>query len=466
MTNKMDFIFEDGTIIAYQGHETIVKVPEKINDKVVTKIGEEAFCVKLGICKKEHEPRRLIQEIHLPSTINEIGNRAFYGCISLNQVTLPEKIKVIPEEAFFGCNQLVNIRITNCVTEIGNGAFRKCTSLEKISLPDSVVRVGKQAFRNCDSLKEVMDGQHIENIGDYAFWCCREMEKIPALSMLKELGEGAFAGCDKLKEIDVPTSIVEFKPWTAGEIKHDGKYDSDHTALLVRGVPLKQIKPAKWKHRAARGFLILKSRGESLSPGLEKEYITYLKKNAAEFYNEAMCNKSMLITLIRLNCIPNADVEVILQRIEAIGDVELKLAMLEYSRNLSKPDDFDIRKLEKLSSPSSLKKIWSTKEREDGTLEITSYKGKDTVVEIPAIIGDKLVTRIGNEAFCPYAKRINEVQANIRKTIQKVVIPEGVKEIGFQAFFGCLQLEEVSLPTSVTNIEVEAFELTKIKIME
>ena len=50
MTNKMDFIFEDGTIIAYQGHETIVKVPEKINDKVVTKIGEEAFCVKLGIC--------------------------------------------------------------------------------------------------------------------------------------------------------------------------------------------------------------------------------------------------------------------------------------------------------------------------------------------------------------------------------------------------------------------------------
>ena len=117
-----------------------------------------------------------------------------------------------------------------------------------------------------------------------------------------------------------------------------------------------------------------------------------------------------------------------------------------------------------------MKKIWSTKKLEDGTLEITSYKGTDTTVSVPAVIGKTAVTAIGKKALSPLASRLTPEQKRVRETLESVTIPEGVTEIGGSAFQGCANLTSVTIPAGVTKIRVEAFKdcanLTSVTIPE
>jgi len=74
---------------------------------------------------------------------------------------------------------------------------------------------------------------------------------------------------------------------------------------------------------------------------------------------------------------------------------------------------------------------------------ITKYTGFDTVVVIPAVIGGKKITAIGNEAF-------------LRADLTRVTIPEGVTKIGDSAFNGN-KLTGITIPNSVTYIGDSAF---------
>ncbi len=91
-----------------------------------------------------------------------------------------------------------------------------------------------------------------------------------------------------------------------------------------------------------------------------------------------------------------------------------------------------------------------------GEIYITSYNGKATEVVIPSEINGKPVVAIGDRAFCD------------NKTINSVVIPEGVTKIGENAFFVCDNLESVTLPDGITEIGDFAFyscvSLTKVEL--
>ncbi|NBQ56194.1 MAG: hypothetical protein EBU36_06070, partial [Verrucomicrobia bacterium] len=76
-------------------------------------------------------------------------------------------------------------------------------------------------------------------------------------------------------------------------------------------------------------------------------------------------------------------------------------------------------------------------------LTITGYTGGG-VVEIPATIGGRTVTAIGNDAFK-------------NKTLTAVTIPEGVTTIGSYAFAAC-SMTAITLPNSLRSIEDHAFE--------
>lgn len=77
----------------------------------------------------------------------------------------------------------------------------------------------------------------------------------------------------------------------------------------------------------------------------------------------------------------------------------------------------------------------------DGEITITKYKGSEAEVIIPAEIDGKPVTTIGGGAF----------QGS---SITSVVVPEGVKTIGYGAFCHCSKLEDISLPESIVNIDI------------
>ena len=111
-------------------------------------------------------------------------------------------------------------------------------------------------------------------------------------------------------------------------------------------------------------------------------------------------------------------------------------------------------------SVSELKKIWSYKKNEDGTILITSYKGADTEIIVPERIGKAAVTELNKhvfsaDVFSAGARRIANL--DIRKKITKIVLPEGLQTIGAAAFWGCASLETVEIPNTVTEMGSHMF---------
>lgn len=84
----------------------------------------------------------------------------------------------------------------------------------------------------------------------------------------------------------------------------------------------------------------------------------------------------------------------------------------------------------------------------DGTLSITGYTGSERDLVIPAQLDGIPVTSISNNAF----------QDN--SALYSVVIPEGITEIGAQAFYGCGNLADIDLPSTLESVAANSFEET------
>lgn len=110
------------------------------------------------------------------------------------------------------------------------------------------------------------------------------------------------------------------------------------------------------------------------------------------------------------------------------------------------------------NSVSALKKIWGYKKLEDDTLIITSYKGTDTEVVVPAKIGKSSVSTIDGKAFAVLTDGVMSKYRENRKNIISVEIPEGITGIKSDAFYNCKKLQRIVIPSSMRVIGWHAFE--------
>lgn len=81
----------------------------------------------------------------------------------------------------------------------------------------------------------------------------------------------------------------------------------------------------------------------------------------------------------------------------------------------------------------------------DGTAEITGYKGSKADLTIPSTISGNTVTSIGTGAFL------------VNTSLKSVTIPKTIKTIGFSAFSGCMNLKTVTIENGVETIDSMAF---------
>lgn len=115
----------------------------------------------LYLVKIKDEFKNKIKTAIIPSEIYSVNWNAFEGCENLETVIVKEGVNSIGNGAFKNCGKLKNIELPEGFSEIYANTFMNCISLEEISLPDSVERINENAFFNCIKLKSIKMSKNI-----------------------------------------------------------------------------------------------------------------------------------------------------------------------------------------------------------------------------------------------------------------------------------------------------------------
>lgn len=89
----------------------------------------------------------------MPSSVTEIKNNAFWGCMNLTKVEVGGNVKDIPDYAFANCRNLEKVILPYSLYRIGLKSFADCINLGDVEIPVSVAEIHDTAFDGCPSLK-------------------------------------------------------------------------------------------------------------------------------------------------------------------------------------------------------------------------------------------------------------------------------------------------------------------------
>lgn len=313
--------------------------------------------------------------------------------------------------------------ISEGVTSIGSRAFEGCSALTDVTIPDSVTAIGLYAFLDCSGLIEIVLPKSITSIGEGCFLGCTGLQNINIPASVTIINAGVFYGCTSLSGVVIPS-----------EVKYLG------TLAFYRCESLCSIElPDKITSIGSQAFGCT---------ALEKISLPDSIKKIGGY---------------------------------AFGDCK-NLESVELPNDIISIDDSTFSRctaLKKISLPDSIKEIGygafsgctnlENVELPDDLISIDDNAFKDcenlSEINIP-----KSITSFGGGAFTntQWLKNRQEENALVivndilidgtACSINNVKIANSVKVIAESAFFGCEQLETITLPDNLTDINNGAFE--------
>lgn len=205
-----EYEFNDGTvtITGYIGTDLQIVVPDTIEQRPVTVIGEKAFSgydmtsivIPEGVTTIEEDAFSqcsMLENIKFPDSLKEIydssnnigfNDTKWYddqpeGLLYIDNIlvdykgnseTMPTELtikdgtKCIADSALKNSENLVNVKIPNSVTYIGGYAFDNCPNLISVNIPNNVMYIGRNAFLWCPNLKSIDIPESVEVIEEHA----------------------------------------------------------------------------------------------------------------------------------------------------------------------------------------------------------------------------------------------------------------------------------------------------------
>ena len=178
----------------------------------VTKIGNSTF-----------RGCSYLTSVTIPDSVTSIGREAFYDCTSLTSINIPNRVLSIKYQAFRGCSSLRSITIPDSVLSIENNAFYNCTGeltlncsclglyggqFTKLTIGDSVTLIKGSAFRDCTSLTSVTIGNSVSSIESYAFYGCSSLTSVTLPDSVTSIGDYTFYGCTSLTSVTIGKGVT------------------------------------------------------------------------------------------------------------------------------------------------------------------------------------------------------------------------------------------------------------------
>nr|WP_325178797.1 leucine-rich repeat domain-containing protein [uncultured Oscillibacter sp.] len=426
-------------------------------------------------------------------------------------VVIPEGVKAIGERAFYGCKSLESVTIPEGVTKIGGFAFRGCTEMREVTVPKSVKIIGRYAFGDCESLEYLTIPGRVEEIGKFAFKGClwdtvltvpnfpiSEINKIYRQNVLKD--QNVFNGFVKayLENMEMDE---EMKAENLRYIKSQKKKLVSYSTIGDDGMLRFLFETGVVEPADIEGMLQMASvvdRSGETKEKIMKYKARYLDsaapaKKATQPRKTAAPRKK-----IPINIDPDFDISpkgvlteykgpggdvVIPEGVKEIGNEAFSdcegLASVTIPESVRKISNyaFGESSIQSVTIPKSVRSIGASafcdcenltsvtfQDREDASgieLNIFSNSCNITNVTIP-----RCVARIAFVLFedTLWLKKLGEfatvdqflIKYQGRK--ENVVIPEGITEIGRGTFRDCANLQSVTIPKSVEEIDKSVFE--------
>lgn len=363
------------------------------------------------------------ETMRIPYGVDRIAKEAFLGQSDLVTLILPPTVKEIGEAAFADCSGLERIAFSEGIETLGNSAFSGCTSLETIALPRSLKAIGNEAFAGCEALREATFANPRINIQEDAFDDCPyELESLQ----------------------DEDASPAEYF-----ELKIDRKnnarivaYHGDEAVVVIPGLigghPVTALEKGCFKGNEHVKEIYVSDHISAVNGDVFRDCRNLEKIHLPE-------SVTALTATAFSGCV-------------SLKEANVPDAMEDVQRGLFKDAPLTtlyVGKGAKRISPDAF------------------YKGEAdfaTGMYLKKQALENLIVDTGNEVFRAentmlLSKDGKVLIAELGEPV-KAVVPEGVEEIGPQAFDRLSVLSEVSLPSTLRKIGEKAFAGTSLTAVE
>jgi hypothetical protein len=418
-----------------QDTEGPVTIPDYPLGFMVTQIGNHAFLE----CKK-------ITSVKIPDTVTEIGQDAFLSCTSLESVNVPVSLKVIKDGAFYYCRNLTGtIVLPEGFTTLGDEAFAYCSKLSGVVIPSTLTVMGSGVFSGCKGLTSLSVGagnatyDSRDNCNALINTATNTLVLGTANTVIPKtvtaIGSSAFAGIESLQSIEIPASVTSIGTKAYSNC-------SGVRQVIIHGSPT----------IASAAFGGIK----------ELETVTVEATRAYDIADDAFSAEAYA------NAILYVDPSLVSAFAAANGWKNFKHVNTSETP-LEAGDTFTAATIEGVEVTYSVidpkaKTVMVGTESIKADIDETT----EGTITIPAKVNGYKVIGICSHAF--YACRslntvvlpstITQVGSNsfgFCSALTSVNLPEGLTTIADKAFYKCTALPSIHIPASVTTIGADAF---------
>ena len=391
-----------------------------------------------------------LQSLTLREGLVSIGAYAFQNCfISADSsvaytgqtaLTIPGSVETVGSYAFKGCKGITRLTLGEGLREIANNAFSGCPLGGRLVIPDSCERIASDAFASA-TLSSLSVGAGLRDVPSLkgVFLGCASLGAIE-LSPENEafdLYSGALYTSDHTKVVGLSSASTlnlppDFPPYSVSSSSEEGEED-DFTNFLNGCSFLQAINahPDSPWYSSIGGILYSKD-GKTLiaCPG---------GKRTAE-----IADGTELIAVRAFNGCESITSVVIPDGVTRIGDNAF--------RGCSSVTSVII--------PGSVKRLGNGAFCNCKSLKtLTLSEGLEEIGDDAFNAKNVLIFRIPLQSLAIPSTVVSIGARAFRKTqIETLTLPEGLKRIGQEAFYGCSKLQKVEIPDSVEELGARAFE--------
>ena len=500
-----EFRIEGSTLTAYLGDDTFVSIPD-----YVTTIGKEAFF-----------NNTTVKSVEFPDKLKTIEINAFGGCTSLQDVTLPESVTKVGAAAFAGCTSLTSFEIGSQVNSWGTAIFLECSSLSKVIvdeenlyltyyngalyngdmsflyqvlpgregenyvMPDEVEEIDVSAFRDMQNLKNVMVSDNVSQIWCGNFANMGSVETIVLPASIDRIEEGAFSDNISLKQVLMPVEVNEIQdkafsycPNVKLLVKKDSTaesyakknnypviYEAEYPIDFVNSNESMEEKPGKTVKVVREKKLVVKNGEEvtessvkdSEEDSKEESQVQESYEHPLDTQEDGVIGKTIIVGGKAIVLIGEDNQKVYGSKSENSTKENAKTEETKEETTEASKEEHSEQTVKETTT--STEKTEKEKETADKASSNKVSSTKNTNLNENQIIKEREYYKQKKLTNYEIGETIKEIQrlAFARSGLTSIEIPNHVETIGYGAFYACENLEEVTIPDSVTTVETKAF---------